>query len=136
MDDVFPPPYPLPAPIQATDFLGICPWQGWGQVGARAGLVVGTDYPPSTPLPPALFFSGSCRGKGGRRGPYDTLIFPAPPPPLHPRVQYAPGATGILGSRGGGGRYRDQRPPYHPSYASNPHNAPGPTRTTSGTLSQ
>ena len=39
--DAPPRPCPLPAPIQATDFWG-CPWQGWGQLGARGefGLLI------------------------------------------------------------------------------------------------
>ena len=111
-----PPPYPLPAPIQTTDFWAFCPWQGWGRVGARAGLVLGMITPPSTPLPLALFSSGSCQGKGGRRRPYDAPIFPAPSPTSLPRRHARSWrGTALLGREGGGGAGTGyQRPPYHP----------------------
>ena len=132
-----PPPYPLPTPILTTDFLGLCPCPRWGWVGARAGLVLGMITLPSTPLPSALFFFGGVPMEGGLR---EALRYPDLPRPL-PHLS-TPGSNTLLarleswGREGGGGRSRDQRPPYHPTYASNPHNAPAPTRTISGTLSQ
>ena len=113
--DVPPRPTPLPAPIQATDFWA-CPCQGWGRVGARAGLVLGMITPPSTPLPSALFFRGVPRGGGLR----EALRYPDVPRPV-PHLS-TPGSSTLLarleswgGEAGEGAGTGVQRPPYHPN---------------------
>ena len=122
-------PHPLPAPIQATDFWAVCLWQGWGRVGGE-GELKGTDsplYPPS----PGTIFSGRAKGRGNRGVTYDASIFPAPPPASPPQCPVRSWRDcDFLGWRGGGGGAgtRYQRPPYHPTYPNNPHNAPAPTR--------
>ena len=118
MRDVPPRPTPFPLPSKAPTFWGFGQCQGWGWVGARAGLVLGMITPPisSTPLPLAPFFSGRHQGKGGRRRPYDALIFPAPSPTCPSRCHARSWrGTAILNRQGGeeaGTGY--QRPPYHP----------------------
>ena len=132
-----PPPYPFPLPSLPPTFWG---WsvprmgagRGWGRFWCWGRLP-----PPRHPFPTALFFRGVPR-EGGLR---EALRHPDLPRPL-PHLSTPESSTLLarwnsgVERRGGGGRYRDQRPPYHPTYASNPHNAPAPTRTISGTLSQ
>ena len=123
--DVFPPPLPLTRSHPSHRPFGVGQCQGWERAGVRAGLVVGTDYPPPLhPPSPGTIFSGRARGRGDRRGPYDALIFPAPSPTSPPQP---PVLEAWCGEAGG----------WHPqSYLNNPHNAPAPTRTNPGTLSQ
>ena len=131
---MFPPALPPSHSHPDHGLLGLSPCPGWGWVGARAGLVLGMITPPSTPLPLALFSSGSCQGKGGRRRPYDALIFPAPSPTSPPQVPAAPGAAWIPEvDRGGGGRYRVPTPTLPPRLSlTTPISAPVPTPTTPG----
>ena len=133
MRDVPPRPTPFPLPSKAPTFWGFGQCQGWGWVGARAGLVLGMITPPSTPLPLALFSSGSCQGKGGRRRPYDAPIFPAPSPASPPKAPCSLLARhGFPGQTGGGrGRYGGPTPTLPPANLTlkTPNNAPTPTRT-------
>ena len=116
---MFPPaPTPLPAPIRATDFLG--PLSVAGMVAGRgvgASLVWGTDRLPSSPLPSALFFSGSYQGKGERGGAQRCLDLPRPLPHLSTQVPCSllarhgfPEWTG-----GGEGRYEGPTPTLPPN---------------------
>ena len=133
---MFPPaPTPFPLPSKPRTF-GARPCQGWARVGGE-GEFQGTDFPTLPPFPRHYFF-GVVPREGGIEGcPTMPRSSPPPPPPLHPRFQPLLARLGFLEWRGGGGAgTRCQRPPFHPTYASNPHNAPAPTRTTSGTLSQ
>ena len=131
---MFPPALPPSHSHPSHGLLGLCPCLGWGWVGARAGLVLGTDYPPLSPPFPGAFFFGAAPGEGGEKGALRCPDLPRSLPHLS-----TPGSSTLLarlntwGREGGGGAGTGaQRPPYHPTYASNPHNAPGPTRTTSG----
>ena len=110
--DVPPRPTPFPLPSKPRRFWAFTPCQGWGRVGAGAGLVLGMITPPLPPFPKRLFFSGRHLGKGGKRGPYDARSSPPPPPKRHARswrgMAFLDGAAGEEAGTG------YQLPPYHP----------------------
>ena len=80
-------------------------------------------YPPS---PGACFFRGGTQRKGGRRGPYDTPIFPASSPTSPSQVPAAPGATWAPAVERWGGQVQGT----NELILTTPINAPVPTRTT------
>ena len=75
---MFPPALPPSRSHPCHRPFGAGQCQGWGRVGARAGLVLGMITPPSTPLPTAQFFRGVPR-EGGLR---EALRHPDLPRPL------------------------------------------------------
>ena len=133
MDDVPPRPTPFPLPSKPPTFWGFGRCQGWGRVGARAGLVLGMVTPPLPPFPWHYFLRGRAKGRGVKGGP----TMPDLPRPL-PRLS-TPGSSpllarlGFLASRGGGkGRYGGPTPTLPPKNLTlkTPINAPPPTHAT------
>ena len=97
------------------------------------GLVLGTDYPPLHPPSPGALFFGARQGKGGRRRPYDALVFPAPSPTSPPRCHarsWRGKATLGREAGAGAGAGPNAHPTTHELNLKTPIDAPTPTRAT------